>query len=365
MDVKEPLTQLAKTRDPGEDALAAELVRDNLPGPDFDASAKERIRRRLRGQGSLAWRWRLSPALAFGALVLSSLATAAVLYYRPELKELLLPKRNVHAPAVVKPHPRPPSTVVPAAVEPPPAVEVEVPPQPPAAVAEVEPTPHHRPHHRGTIRALPPLPPAPPTAQVSAPVASANAEPATPDIPLTTKPAPVAGGPAPESPRAELTREMPAFRAVLHALNVERDGHAALAALDAYHRDFPSGIFHLEAYAARVDALILLGRRDEALSELQGVSTGALRQMPHGAELSLLRAELVKERGDCTAAMATFDQVLDEGPASLAERALWDRAGCRAAMGKSEESRADLEQYLRLFPKGVFAKKVRAALAAP
>jgi tetratricopeptide (TPR) repeat protein len=99
------------------------------------------------------------------------------------------------------------------------------------------------------------------------------------------------------------------------------------------------------------------------LTTLQSV--GALREMPRGGELSLLRAELFKERGNCAGALATFDQVLDEGPAALAERALWGRAGCHAAMGRTEESRADLEQYLRLFPHGLYAKKVRAALAAP
>jgi tetratricopeptide (TPR) repeat protein len=158
---------------------------------------------------------------------------------------------------------------------------------------------------------------------------------------------------------------MPAFRAVLHALNVDQDGQAALAALDAYQRDFPSGTYRVEAYAARVNALILLGRRSEALSELESVSSSALRRMPHGDELFLLRAELLKERGDCATAMSTFNQVLEEGPAGLAERALWGRAGCRAAMGELEESRNDLQQYLRLFPNGVFSKRVRAALAGP
>jgi tetratricopeptide (TPR) repeat protein len=287
--------------------------------------------------------------VAAGSFKLTSLATAAVLYYRPALQQLLRPQRQAPASPVVKPH------ALPAAA---PVVNAEV---------EPEEIPAPRPmHHRPQPAAFPPLPkpPPPPATPRPAPVGAANAEPGTPDIPLSP-PAPVAGGPQPESPRAALSREMPAFRAALRALNVDRDGQAALAALDAYQRDFPTGTFRKEAFAARVDALILLGRRDEALSELESAGTGTLRQMPRGAELCLLRGELLKERGDCVAAMATFDQALDEGPAALAERALWGRAGCRAAVGRAEESRADLEQYLRLFPHGIFAKKVRAALAVP
>jgi regulator of sirC expression with transglutaminase-like and TPR domain len=57
---------------------------------------------------------------------------------------------------------------------------------------------------------------------------------------------------------------------------------------------------------------------------------------------------------------------LEEGsPTADRERALYARAACRAQLGDTDGSKADLRAYLSEFPQGRFAAKVRAQLGQP
>ena len=76
---------------------------------------------------------------------------------------------------------------------------------------------------------------------------------------------------------------------VIRELRQNKDPKQALARLDEYASRFPSGLLQDEAQAARVDALLLSGRRAEALAILERTS---FARLPRGGELRVLRGEL-------------------------------------------------------------------------
>ena len=141
-------------------------------------------------------------------------------------------------------------------------------------------------------------------------------------------------------------------------LRHDGDAAAALRSLDDYERRYPGGLLAVEAALARVDALLALGRADEALTVLDGVSfTGSVR----AEELQTLRGELRAARSRCADAVSDFDVVIARGRPDLQERALFGRAGCRARLGDDSGARADLDVCIARFPRGRFIDQVRRA----
>jgi hypothetical protein len=65
--------------------------------------------------------------------------------------------------------------------------------------------------------------------------------------------------------------EVGLLSAAYHHLRVDRDAAAALVPLEEYARRFPTGALLLEADVARVEALLMLGRRGEALRALEAL----------------------------------------------------------------------------------------------
>jgi hypothetical protein len=148
----------------------------------------------------------------------------------------------------------------------------------------------------------------------------------------------------------------------LTALRRDHDAALALRWLDQYQVQFPAGVMSLEASTARVDALLLLGRRAAALQLLSGLP---LERSGRKTELLLLRAELNAER-DCSRALPDFDAVLASSPAgALGERALFGRAGCQLRLGHTAAGKADLQTYATRYPRGRFASQVQARLGEP
>jgi hypothetical protein len=221
---------------------------------------------------------------------------------------------------------------------------------------------------------------------VTAPLARrASAPPAVAPVAPTEAPAPVAAVvEAPQHhgalalarrvrPRAPITAEDPEDPIVgesrvladaLTALRQHHDPQRALRALDDYERRFPSGALAPEATAARIDALLALGRKGQALRRLETLS---LDRLPRGTELRVLRGELRAGRGELGGALDDFDAVLasqDTGkaPGAIVERALNGRGSCRARLGDTAGARADLQESLRRFPNGPFAESARRAL---
>jgi hypothetical protein len=147
----------------------------------------------------------------------------------------------------------------------------------------------------------------------------------------------------------------------LQDLRQRHDPQAALSALDEYERRFPAGALAPEAAAARIDALLALGRRAQALQRLEALP---LEHVPRGAELRALRGELRAGRGELGAALDDFSVVIAQpgAPPGVVERALFGRGSCRSRLGDVAGARADLTELLRRFPGGPFAEPARRAL---
>jgi hypothetical protein len=160
--------------------------------------------------------------------------------------------------------------------------------------------------------------------------------------------------------RSTLALESQSLERALVALRREHDARSALALLDQYDANFPAGELALEAAAARVDALLLLGRRTEASSQLEKMP---LERLGPRADLLLLRAEM-RADGDCPRALVDFDRALSGQPMpAVEERALYGRANCRMRTGDDAGADADLRTYLARYPTGRFADQVRARLS--
>jgi hypothetical protein len=174
-------------------------------------------------------------------------------------------------------------------------------------------------------------------------------------------PPPFAAAPA-AAPPAPLTENTLLSRAI-RQLRVERDPTATLSSLDDYAARFPLGALRPEAAALRTEALLGLGRKREALRELDELLA---TPTPRSAEHHLLRGELRSAAGLWPDAVADFDVVLGgDGAAArdprLVERALWGRATARSHLGTGAAAdrgaRADLSEYIRRFPDGRHARE--------
>jgi len=162
----------------------------------------------------------------------------------------------------------------------------------------------------------------------------------------------------PPTPRSE-PRLLADALASLHA---QGDATGALALLAEHRRRFPHGALRSEARVAEVEALLSLDRRSDALRVLDGL---VIEQLPRGADLSVLRAELRAQAGRCADAIADFDRCAAAPRCSpeAEEQAIFGRASCHGKLGQAAAARADLERYLLRFPHGWRSEAVRRALA--
>jgi len=112
---------------------------------------------------------------------------------------------------------------------------------------------------------------------------------------------------------------------------------------------------------ARIDALVSLGRNQDALGELDRLTPRVAPGSVRRAQLLLLRGELLAGAGRFAEALPCFDDLVAGGGSTL-ERALFGRATARSRVGDLPGSRADLQRYLELFPQGPFAERARAEL---
>lgn len=209
--------------------------------------------------------------------------------------------------------------------------------------------------------------PRPHVEPVAAPVKRAAALP-KPAVPVAEPeaPAPVVEAPAAVAPQLSaspaeqsslLGREAASLERALSALRAGGQAPRALAAVDRHLAEFPGGALELEARVARVDALLLLGRRAEAERELSRLP---LDRVGRKRELRLIRAEL-RADSNCSAALADFQQLLSEPlPAAWDERALFGRGACLLRMGDQHAAKRDFATYLERYPTGRFAAQIRA-----
>jgi len=186
--------------------------------------------------------------------------------------------------------------------------------------------------------------------------------PSKPSVNATTSGALPVPAPQPTTAPSRLLAESQLLGRALQRLHRERDARGALSLLDDYATQYADGTLRAEASAARVDALLQLDRRSEALQILDGAS---LSNLARGGELRLLRGELRAHAGRCREAVADFDAALradarSDGP--LTERALYGVATCRLQLGERGMARDALRRYLALYPAGRFADAAREAL---
>lgn len=189
------------------------------------------------------------------------------------------------------------------------------------------------------------------------PPAMAPALPAAGPGPLTPPPATAATG------DASLLAESQLLGQALQRLHRERDPRGALSVLDSYSSQFSQGRLRDEAQAARVDALMQLDRRADALQVLDGA---ALSRLARGGELRLLRGELRAHAGRCREALADFSatwQAEQNREGDGGQRALYGLATCRLALGERGLARDALRQYLDRYPAGRFSDAARDALS--
>src|SRR5581483_6307450 len=129
-------------------------------------------------------------------------------------------------------------------------------------------------------------PPAPPAVRYRAPMRLARraaAPVAIPDLPPAPPEAPAAA--APPSPT---TVEQTLLSDVLRSLRAQHDPQAALALLDQHARRFPETALGPEAAMFRVEALLGLGRKAEALLVLDALPVAS---MPNRDAQLVLRGE--------------------------------------------------------------------------
>jgi thioredoxin-like negative regulator of GroEL len=152
------------------------------------------------------------------------------------------------------------------------------------------------------------------------------------------------------------SEEIFALDRAMGLLRGKHDAQAALSVLDDYLHRFPEGKLVQEARVARMDALLMLNRSDEALLALE---TLPLDEHGRSAELQLIRGEL-RARNDCPHAEQDFAAVLARTRSvALEERALYGRASCRTQHGDAKGAVQDLRRYLERFPNGSHAAWAR------
>ena len=206
------------------------------------------------------------------------------------------------------------------------------------------------------------------TAPVSMPPAAVVAlpAPAAPQV-VAAVPGPVPARPsharaaerrAPAEAAASVGAEL--IASAFRDLRSRGDATAALHSLDDYDRRFPNGVLRSESRVARVEALLTLDRRKEALRLLEAAGGGGALTR----DVRVTRGELLAESNRCADAVRDFDAVLaarDSDPAG--GRALYGRAGCRLRSGDSPAARRDLSRYLAVHGDGPSAAAAQRALS--
>jgi hypothetical protein len=129
-----------------------------------------------------------------------------------------------------------------------------------------------------------------------------------------------------------LSDETQRLFAAISLLRREANPAGALKEIDAYRRSYPQPHFATEARMLRIEALVALGYRHQALDEL---SVDAIPSLPRGEELWVLRGEILVQLKRPREAIDAFDAALRVARTdALIERALSGRATAQRDLPK-------------------------------
>jgi len=169
------------------------------------------------------------------------------------------------------------------------------------------------------------------------------------------------GGASPPSSAADSAlAESQLLSSAMSRWRQQHDPEAALRLLEEFTERFPKAVLRPEAEHLRVNLLVSLNRRREALDALDQYELK--QETPRALELRVLRAELRARSGRCTEAVADFSAALGNAQGPLHERALYGRYRCHIQLGDASAAKSDREDYLLRFPSGRFAEPLKKEL---
>jgi hypothetical protein len=151
----------------------------------------------------------------------------------------------------------------------------------------------------------------------------------SPTEPKPALPAPPTQATNPSTPATRSEGAAKLLAEAIRTLRVDHSPKAALTLLDRHETELDRGALGHEVLIVRVEALLLLHRRAEALSLLD---VAALTDVAAQRSLLVTRGELRAAVGRCTEALGDFELVLAKSNPPD-QRALQGRAGCTTKLG--------------------------------
>jgi tetratricopeptide (TPR) repeat protein len=140
----------------------------------------------------------------------------------------------------------------------------------------------------------------------------------------------VVSPPLVSAPIDTLAEETHRLSSAIAQLRREANPAGALQEIDEYRRAYPKAHFASEARMLRIEALIALNYRHEALDEL---SPAEIPTLPRGEELWVVRGEILLQLSRWQEALDAFDAALRVARTdALIERALAGRAAAQRSL---------------------------------
>lgn len=140
------------------------------------------------------------------------------------------------------------------------------------------------------------------------------------------------------------------------------DSRGAASAFADYGRRYPEGALAPDADLSLIESLVASAAYGEARAAMDRFLL-ARPDSERRAEVRLLRANLLRDRGDCRAARADYEAVA-AGSGPETDDALFHAAGCDRELGDTEAARDRLRRYLERFPAGRHRAEAERALGS-
>jgi hypothetical protein len=138
------------------------------------------------------------------------------------------------------------------------------------------------------------------------------------------------------------------------------DPSSAVATFREARARFPAGALRVEVSVSLIEALLAAKSPAAALTELDALAAlPVARERPE--ELAVLRGDILRNLGRPADALRVLEP-LAKGTSAWAARALFLLSDCQSRLGRSDEARVTLREYLRRFPTGAQASDVKRAL---